>query len=42
MKKSDVGLLLYIVGLVTALVLMTGCVAKHPKCAAYNKIETIK
>ena len=42
MKKSDVGLLLYIVGLITALVLATGCVAKHPKCAAYDKIETAK
>jgi len=39
MKKSDVGLLLYVVGLITALVLVTGCVAKHPKCAAYDKIE---
>jgi hypothetical protein len=42
MKKSDMNLLLYIVGLVTALILMNGCVAKHPKCAAYDKIETIK
>ena len=42
MKKSDVILLLYIVGLVTALVLVTGCVAKHPKCAAYDRIETVK
>jgi hypothetical protein len=42
MKKSNAGLLLYIVGLVTALVLMNGCVAKHPKCAAYDKIETVK
>jgi hypothetical protein len=42
MKKTDVGLLLYIVGLVTALVLVTGCVSKHPKCAAYDKIETVK
>jgi hypothetical protein len=42
MKKSNVCLLLYIVGLVTALVLVNGCVAKHPKCAAYDKIETVK
>ena len=42
MKKSDMSLLLYIVVLVTALVLMNGCVAKHPKCAAYDKIETVK
>lgn len=39
MKKSNVGLLLYIVGLVTALLLISGCVAKHPKCAAYDKVE---
>ena len=42
MKKSDAYLLLYIVGLITALVLATGCVSKHPKCAAYDKIETVK
>ena len=42
MKKSDVGLLLYIVGLIIALTLISGCVAKHPKCAAYDKVETIK
>jgi hypothetical protein len=42
MKKSDVGLLLCIVGLLIALVLATGCVSKHPKCAAYDKIETVK
>jgi len=42
MKKPNVGLLLYIVGLVIALVLVTGCVAKHPKCAAYDKIEIVK
>jgi hypothetical protein len=39
MKKSDVGLLLYVVGLITALILTTGCVAKHPKCAAYDKVD---
>lgn len=24
------------------LMLFSGCVAKHPKCAAYDKVETIK
>jgi hypothetical protein len=23
-------------------VILTGCVSKHPKCAAYDKIETVK
>lgn len=26
----------------TLAILFTGCVAKHPKCAAYDKVETIK
>ena len=39
MKKSNVGLLLYIVGLITALLLVSGCVSKHPKCATYDKVD---
>ncbi len=23
-------------------IILTGCVSKHPKCAAYDKIETVK
>lgn len=31
-----------ILTLLTLVVIFTGCVAKHPKCAAYDKVETIK
>jgi hypothetical protein len=40
MKKTNVALFLYFTAVLTALVLVTGCVAKHPKCAAYDNIET--
>jgi len=40
MKKSNVGLLLYIVGLVTAIITTASCVSKHPKCAAYDKVDS--
>ena len=26
----------------TLAILFTGCVSKHPKCAAYDKVETVK
>lgn len=42
MKKSDIGVLLYIVGLILALTLIASCTAKHPKCAAYDKVQTIE
>lgn len=31
-----------ILGVAIVMILATGCVAKHPKCAAYDKVETIK
>jgi len=31
-----------ILGVALVVILATGCVAKHPKCAAYDKIETVK
>ena len=31
-----------ILALLTLVIIFTGCVSKHPKCAAYDKVETIK
>ena len=31
-----------ILGVAIVMILATGCVSKHPKCAAYDKIETVK
>ena len=31
-----------ILGVAIVMILATGCVAKHPKCAAYDKVETVK
>jgi outer membrane murein-binding lipoprotein Lpp len=42
MKKTDIALLLYIVALIAALTLVSGCVSKHPKCAAYDQIQTVE
>ncbi len=42
MKKTDIALLLYIVALIAALTLASGCVSKHPKCAAYDQIQTVE
>jgi hypothetical protein len=42
MKKTNVALFLYFTAVLTALVLMTGCVSKHPRCAAYDEIEVTK
>jgi hypothetical protein len=28
--------------LLIAIALMTSCVSKHPKCAAYDKVQTIE
>jgi hypothetical protein len=39
MKKSDIAVLLYVVGVILALTLVSSCVAKHPKCAAYDKVQ---
>lgn len=30
-----------LITLLTLAILFTGCVSKHPKCAAYDKIQTI-
>jgi len=40
MKKSTT-LFLYIIATLTALVLVTSCVSKHPKCAAYDNVQTV-
>ena len=39
MKKSDIALLIYVIGVMAALALISGCVAKHPKCVAYDNID---
>jgi hypothetical protein len=31
-----------LLAVLTAAILFTGCVSKHPKCAAYDKVETVK
>ena len=28
--------------LLMSIILMTSCVSKHPKCAAYDKVQTIE
>lgn len=30
-----------LIALLTLAILFTGCVSKHPKCAAYDKVQTI-
>ena len=42
MKKTDIALLLYVVALVAALTLVSSCVSKHPKCAAYDQIQKVE
>jgi len=42
MKKTDIALLLDVVALVAALTLVSSCVTKHPKCAAYDQTQTIE
>lgn len=47
MKEHDQRLTIAVVtgiilGVTLSMILATGCVAKHPKCAAYDKIETVK
>jgi hypothetical protein len=31
-----------ILGVTLSVILATGCVSKHPRCAAYDKIETVE
>jgi hypothetical protein len=45
MKNNDAKLLISLLGgiiLGVTLVVLTGCVSKHPKCAAYDKVQTIE
>jgi hypothetical protein len=46
MREQDQRLIIAVVtGIilgVTLSIILTGCVSKHPKCAAYDKIETVK
>ena len=45
MKNNDAKLLMSLLGgiiLGVTLVVLTGCVSKHPKCAAYDKVQTIE
>ena len=42
MKNNDAKLLISLLGgiiLGVTLVVLTGCVSKHPKCAAYDNIQ---
>ena len=44
MKKTEKLILSIMTGLLIGFIVVTstGCVSKHPKCAAYDKIETVK
>jgi capsular polysaccharide biosynthesis protein len=45
MKKQQENLLMtLLIGIIVGvtIVVLTGCVAKHPKCAAYDKVEIVK
>jgi len=45
MKNNETKLLISLLGgiiLGVTLVVLTGCVSKHPKCAAYDKCQTPK
>jgi len=45
MKNNETKLLMSLLGgiiLGVTLVVLTGCVSKHPKCAAYDKVQTLE
>ena len=45
MKKQQENLLMsLLIGIIVGvtIVVLTGCVTKHPKCAAYDKVEIVK
>jgi len=45
MKNNEAKLLMSLLGgiiLGVTLVVLTGCVSKHPKCAAYDKVQTLE
>jgi len=45
MKNNETKLLMSLLGgiiLGVTLVVLTGCVSKHPKCAAYDNVQTVE
>jgi hypothetical protein len=41
MKNKNLAIFLYITSLMIALTLLSSCVSKHPKCAAYDNVQTV-